>query len=737
MEISELENTINPLHISGSKGEKDLKGKVTAAHRDLIAQDIGGDWESLANFIGVPPGDVDDIKEEYRKPLDRRLAMMRRWHEPWGKEATYLRLVEGLKRIGRKDLIDCLMLRYTLRYDLPGKYLYASSRSVSSYRWLMHRFCSVVIQLSCMPALMLILGLLYFSGGSYNMIREERSYDNLTSTAAKNCTSKHNSSGIRRAKNDVGSNCTISENGLPVIRPLFVGRENDMRQVLRKVAKAHIVNINGAPGFGKSTLAIHVGYEVFKSGTSVRYINMEDKVFTVLNQPMRSEEKAVPKCCSNTDVPQAQSQSTSLVEGSKHSLFMSVGQKSVGSTGEDFFEEMRSWSEKLKCVSVLILDNCDDVLASIARHEFLKLINTLVIKSQLKLHVIVVSHEKLVYLDSFDRWTVRELNQSASIQLLDMIAPAIDNKSLAAVAELVEGCPQALKVIGRLLDIYGSRLIHRLKNELVSTLDKASIREERFRVIMDVAFNRLGLLKDCGYVLSLFPSSFDEAAGTAIVQKECWETYLKHSLVDDYYVRLNYRFKMHRIIKVYLQEKISVSDGENFKVRFRKHFVTRFLAYYAIKNELDDGEVYALSLEEPNLYYLRELLLSEIHSTPEELAVLLFLFDRNAIQLEQLQGHYAHYIKMVHKVCPLINPRLCGRVYTDIVTYLYQQCRYETLTAYIQNFYVSPCSEYFQCEVVSYLQSLHTSEVLQLSKHNVLYETLGTHTLQPQGRQYL
>ena len=51
-------------------------------------------------------------KDEYRKPLDRRLAMMRRWHKLWGSEATYLRLIKGLRHIGRRDLIDRLMYFY-------------------------------------------------------------------------------------------------------------------------------------------------------------------------------------------------------------------------------------------------------------------------------------------------------------------------------------------------------------------------------------------------------------------------------------------------------------------------------------------------------------------------------------------------------------------------------------------------------------------------------------------------
>ena len=81
-----------------------------------------------------------------------------------------------------------------------------------------------------------------------------------------------------------------------------------------------------------------------------------------------------------------------------------------------------------------------------------------------------------MYLGNFDCWTVKELNQSASTEILDKIAPAIDNETLRAAAELVEGCPLALKVIGQLLHIHGVKLMSNLKKEVViTTLDDASI----------------------------------------------------------------------------------------------------------------------------------------------------------------------------------------------------------------------------------------------------------------------
>ena len=104
MEVSRSLDLESILRDNGMSKET-LKRSTTKDHRNKIAQKIGRDWESLATIIGVPSEDVYDIKEEYGKPLDRRLAMMRRWHELWGEEATYLKLVEGLRQIGRRDLI--------------------------------------------------------------------------------------------------------------------------------------------------------------------------------------------------------------------------------------------------------------------------------------------------------------------------------------------------------------------------------------------------------------------------------------------------------------------------------------------------------------------------------------------------------------------------------------------------------------------------------------------------------
>jgi archaellum biogenesis ATPase FlaH len=695
-----------------------LKCVVSDKHRNEIAKRVGGTWESLATFIGVTSGEVDDIKEKYVEPLDRRLAMMRRWHELWGSEATYLRLVEGLRQIGRRDLIELIDQNTQLWPSASGMKTLLKFQTSNFLRLFLE---SIKIKDKSTIASLIVIIIMILFVGAQVLIEQRSNYNNTDQQClAKNITHRYHSKIVAFNHQKV-RDCNSPESDLPTIHPLFVGRENDVHQVLLRVARAHVVNINGAPGFGKSTLAIHVGYEIVKNGTSVRYINIEDKMFSIVNHWKRSKGKAKHKFSSNDVHPV---QTKSLIKPSRLLLpATSSDHEILRSKNRNLLDELQRWSEAMKCTNVLILDNCDDILIGEYRQEFLSLIETLIMKSHLKLHIIIVSRERLLYLDSFDCWTVGELNLLASIKLLDKIAPAIDNETLREVAELVEGCPLALKVIGQLLHIHGAKLIPKLKKELINILDKASIPKQRVRVIMDVAFERLGILKDCGYGLSLFPGSFDEQAGTAIVQKECLELYFKQSLLNEYSLAYNYRYKMHRLIKEYLREKISISENTTFIIKFRAYFESLLLTYAkSQKNDKSETEKYPLSLDLHNLDYLKELLLTDMHLSSKELAVLGLLDNIDLVQFGQLYRYYALYIENIHEVCPLLNNlKLCGQLYSTVVRHLYQKCKCETIWAYLQNFFVSPCMEYFQCRVVNYLHDLDSFGVVHLSQDESSY----------------
>ena len=135
-----------------------LKCVVSDKHRNEIAKRVGDAWESLATFIGVSNVDVDDIKEKYVQPLDRRLAMMRRWHELWGSEATYQRLVEGLRQIGRRDLIEFLKQKTQLP-SASGLKLLLKHQNHDSLR-----FCWISQKAMCTSLILILILVIFFCG---------------------------------------------------------------------------------------------------------------------------------------------------------------------------------------------------------------------------------------------------------------------------------------------------------------------------------------------------------------------------------------------------------------------------------------------------------------------------------------------------------------------------------------------------------------------------------------------
>ena len=222
--------------------------------------------------------------------------------------------------------------------------------------------------------------------------------------------------------------------------------------------------------------------------------------------------------------------------------------------------------------------------------------------------------------------------------------------------------------------------------------------------------------------VSLFPGSFDEQAGTAVVQKECLELYFKHSLLNEYSLAYNYRYKLHRLIKEYLQEKVSIRESTTFIIRFRAYYESFLMHATSQENPKSETDRYSLSLELHNLNYLKELLLANKHLSSKELAVLGLLSDVDLIQFEQLYRYYAIYMLNIQEICPFLNNQeLCGKMYSTVVRHLYRICKCETVWAYLQNFVMSPCMKYFQCKVASYLHDLDSFGVVHLSQDESSY----------------
>ena len=394
-------------------------------------------------------------------------------------------------------------------------------------------------------------------------------------------------------------------------------------------------------------------------------------------------------------------------------------------------EDLKKWSDRIHCPSLLILDNCDDILVSSSRDSFVDLVYSLISHSH-NLHVIIVSMKKLFLLNSFKYLTVANLSLSASISFLDqLITPVIDNSYMRAVSESVEGNPLALKIIGKLLDFHGEHLVREITKQLnqapLNALDKASIRKEKFRSVLDTAFTRLGELKTCGYILGLFPGSFDENASKAVISAECFEVYKRYSLLDEYHLARHYRYKLHRLIREYVKEKLKKSDEIWFNKKFDEYY-QEFLLDYVTKSGLNADERYSLSLEVHNFNHLKVLLLQDKPQSEAQLAVLVFLAKENYLHLERLHEYFNMYMDKLNNICRLLSPATCGDFYLYVIKYAYQDCKCETLAKYVQNLFIFSCDGMFKCTIVNQIANIC---------QDIRYDNVLCTQLPPQERTFI
>ena len=553
----------------------------------------------------------------------------------------------------------------------------------------------------------------YYFYNNTNITTMSENVTENNKTSSEQCIGADLIHTLSNHTNESCSRTLLTDGNLPMHdQEIFVGRENDVLEVMRSVDRANIVNINGAPGFGKSTVAIHVGHHVIKHGTLVQYINVEDKLFSFYNS-FKTADGENKKSDSELLKQKQDFETRSLTELGTPSLlpYKPKHFSEYRHYHDDFHDELINWSESINCFVVLILDNCDDVISSFLG-EFTHFIKSLVHRSHDNLHIIITSRIKMS--NWFVSWTVKELNMTTSILLLDKIAPGISVDNLTEIAKVVEGCPLALKVIGQLIDRYGEEIAHHLRKDIMVLLEKTSNRRERFPIIMEATLSKLEMLKDCSYMytLSLFPGSFDKRAADAIIttsdtqEQECKsESYVKHSLLDEYFIP-HQRYQMHRLIREYLKNRVLTSDKRIFAKRLKAYFVT-FLLKYATKQELDYVQMQTVTTEMHNLYYLKVLLMSENHLSARELAALAFLTNiQQIVTLEELLNFYPMYMLKVNEILLYLNPDLCRKLYLHIVKYLYEQCKCETLSEYVQNFFNSTCMEYFQCATINTLNQI-------------------------------
>ncbi len=417
----------------------------------------------------------------------------------------------------------------------------------------------------------------------------------------------------------------------------FVGREDEMQVLLARVnfefTEIRIINIVGSPGFGKSTLAIQLGHRLIDQGVYVHYVNMEDLLSGNIEQVLAE------KILKSSDITA----------------------KTVT------FDRLLQWARDKSGYTLLILDNCDNVLR-FSFSNFMFAVRSLV-QTSTQIKVIMTSRETVVHIEHYTWYKVDQLSPKAAISLLDMKLPklklSLKEKEKEEISELTGNVPLALHIVGSLLMLEDppspDTVIEELKSSPVQFLSPKKLPIQlRIDASISLSYSYLDDdLKGIALFLAFFSGSFSKDAAIEISKglqdiklptnstaKTLSVTQIElRALVDRSLLEYNERggrYQYHRLIQEFLLGmELSDSDFEatvlvanNFHIGFRNYFLKKLHL-----NTLDFNFKYVDSLtfldtEKHNIYIILNAL-----SDPASLSRHSLLMTINYVTLAIDQGY--------------------------------------------------------------------------------------------------
>ena len=385
----------------------------------------------------------------------------------------------------------------------------------------------------------------------------------------------------------------LHSKSLPYLPQNFVGREVEVREMINLVdfSETHrVISIVGPPGFGKSTLAIRVGHKMVREGVTVHYVDMVEV------SSMQSLAEKVLDCDSN---------------------IVAIRNITV--------ERLLKWAQERYYRTLLILDNCDDILHR--QKEALQRIVKKLTQSSQNLKIIMTSRWKTTQFNQF-QYPLRELSTMASCSLLQNIVTGGINLTLCdAITNLTGNVPLALQVVGALLNIQDpapdlNTVLESLEKKLISTLspDRFPI-EERVNASISLSYEYLTpQLQEIGRYLAHFPGSFDQEAACKILLHVAknpltcsnvigfLDHLLERSLLE--YSQRMRRYQFHRLIREFFLdiEKSNADSGRNeareFLLSFQSHYADRLLSLVDLFTTNHIKALATFDTEQHNILYL-------------------------------------------------------------------------------------------------------------------------------------
>lgn len=312
------------------------------------------------------------------------------------------------------------------------------------------------------------------------------------------------------------------------------------------------VSIVGLPGIGKSALAIRIGHLMVRQGMVVHFVDMVEvsSMQALAEKVLDSEETLV-------------------------------------ATRNVTVQRLNKWARDLCYPTILILDNCDEVLHK-QRTRLQRVVKDL-LKSTPHLKIMMTSRLRTEQLGHFKRHELHELSVGDSCGLLQTIARTtkINSSVCESVAELTGNVPLALQVVGSLLAQPNSpepmTIVEKLQKALIPTLSPKQLPpEDRVNASIYLSYQFLNpKLQKIGRYLANFPGSFspDSACTVMVLLAKnpitCY--YIQESvsqLVERSLLEFNWRtsrFQFHKLIRQFFLD-IQTSIGANETQKFSAHF---------------------------------------------------------------------------------------------------------------------------------------------------------------------
>ena len=466
----------------------------------------------------------------------------------------------------------------------------------------------------------------------------------------------------------------------------FVGRENDVRNVTNIIVlyKVSIVGISGSPAFGKSTLAIHIGYKVAEKGITVGYINAdEDDLLSEVSEGIGTREMLT-------------TESVRPYFGKKEETMEDTKLKGTPKR----WEEVKRWAAKLNGRALLVLDNCDNPLEEQDGELFKKIVTEIWKAGEGRLQLVITSQKKISFVNiNFLPYPIKKLSLQSSVSLLKKMVEGVDvamsDEQAEVIGNLSDGCPLALRIIGTELrspETGVTEMIHDLTFEIIKVISDHSLQNvSRFQAIMNVAYRRLGGgMQYCAQQVSFFPGSFDHQAGQKLLDNGflCMLVLVQRSLLDRYWTSYGdnseKRYQLHKLIqKFFLAKYIEENDNSTSFVlwdsfnRSLQNFYSDYVTRY-VEGEKTEWQELKFRAEAHNTRLAMAVTIKTLSSVMPSLSVpVVYGYYRRMVPMNSLTFMRVYYmLNDKERLCDILTTEVCSAVYADLFyQYYIRECK--------------------------------------------------------------